>query len=184
MDTPIAIAALNGASRARASAEAREVEAMLWFRDSEFARTANVEPAMRRQVERASVALMIGEATGLSESQVQLRISAAETVRDHALLVWHAFGTGRIDLARVRDIAHTIDQLHRPESVDRLDRPRRHLRHRRTLPPSCGSGCAGSCNGSRATSRPNAPTGPPRPARHGQPCRGRHGVAERVPAVP
>jgi hypothetical protein len=122
MDTSTPTDALSCATRERARAEARETETMLWFRDSEIARTASVEPPMRRQIERAAVPMAIGEATGLSEGQVQLRLSAAATVRERAPLAWAAFGDGRIDLARVRDIAHTIDQLHRAESVERLDR--------------------------------------------------------------
>ena len=112
---------LTGATRDRARAEAREVEAMLDYRDAEMTRTVAVEPAMRRQVERAAIALTIGEATGLSEGQVQLRLSAADTVRDHSMMTWHAFRDGRIDLTRMRDIAHTIDTLQRAESIHRLD---------------------------------------------------------------
>jgi hypothetical protein len=113
---------LTDVTRERARAEAREVAAMLAFRDAEMARTASVEPVMRRQVERSAIALSIGEATGFSEGQVQLRLSAATTVREHTPTVWAAFGAGLVDWGRVRDIAHTVDQLHRPESVERLDR--------------------------------------------------------------
>lgn len=95
---------------------------MLRWRADEVARTADVEPAMRRQAERAAIPLAIGEATGLSESQVHLRLLAADTVRDQAEQVWEAFTDGRIDFSRVRDIAHTIDQLERPESIARLDK--------------------------------------------------------------
>lgn len=122
MDTSTAADALTSAARERARAEAREIRTMLAYRDREIARTVNVEPPMRRQVERAAIAMTIGEAAGLSEGQVHQRLSAAQTVRDHAPTTWAAFGDGLVDWARVRDIAHTIDQLRRPESVERLDR--------------------------------------------------------------
>ncbi len=76
---------------------------------------------MRRQVERAAIPMTIGEATGFSEGQIHHLLSAASTVRDRAPRVWVAFCEGQIDRARVRDIAHTIDQLQREESVARLD---------------------------------------------------------------
>nr|MCW2729141.1 endonuclease [Aeromicrobium sp.] len=124
MATPTdpALDVLTDVVRERAQAEAREIAAMLGYRDDELARTVTVEPPMRRLVERSAIALAIGEATGFSEAQVQLRLSAAGTVREQAPRVWAAFTDGRLDFSRVRDIAHTIDQLQRPESVERLDR--------------------------------------------------------------
>ncbi len=116
------VESLSDLTRERARGEAREVAAMLAYRDAETARTASVEQPMRRQIERAAVPLAIGEATGLSEGQVMLMLSSAQTVRDQAPQAWAAFTEGRIDRGRVRDIAHTIDQLRRPESVERLDR--------------------------------------------------------------
>ena len=94
---------------------------MLHYRDAEMARTANVEPPMRRLVERSAIAMTIGEAMGLSESQAYARLSIAETLRDRAPRSWDAFRRGEIDLTRVRDIAHTIERLKRPESIERLD---------------------------------------------------------------
>ncbi len=94
---------------------------MLHYRDAEMARTAHVVPAMRRQMERAAIPLTIGEAMGLSEGQVQYRLSAADTVRDQSPTSWQAFVDGRIDLTRVRDIAATIGKLQRAESIHRLD---------------------------------------------------------------
>lgn len=58
---------------------------------------------------------------GLSEGQVQQRLSFADTVRDQSPTTWLAFVDGGIDLARVRDIGRTIDQLKRAESIHRLD---------------------------------------------------------------
>ncbi|MCD9197404.1 HNH endonuclease signature motif containing protein [Aeromicrobium wangtongii] len=113
---------LGDVVRWRAMAEWNELEAMLDYRDAEMARTASVEPPMRRQIERSAICLSIGEATGLSEGQVQGRLSAAGTVREQAPSVWDAFGDGLVDFTRVRDIAATIDQLKRAESVTRLDR--------------------------------------------------------------
>jgi hypothetical protein len=108
--------------RERARAEAREVVAMLDYRDAELARIAASDASpMRRHVERGSVALTIGEAAGMSEGQVQYRLSFADTVRDQSPTTWAAFQDGRIDLARVREIGSTIDRLERAESVHRLD---------------------------------------------------------------
>jgi hypothetical protein len=118
----VSLDALAGVSRECARAEFRLVTAMLDYRDAEMARTAVIESPMRRQVERAAIALTIGEAIGLSESQVQLRLSFADTVRDQSPICWQAFADGLIDLGRVREIGHTIDQLQRAESVHRLDR--------------------------------------------------------------
>ncbi|WP_369797575.1 DUF222 domain-containing protein [Aeromicrobium sp. Root472D3] len=108
--------------RERARAEAREVVAMLHFRDVESDRIDNSgESPMRQLVERAAIALAIGEAMGFSEGQVQHRLSFADTVRDQSPTSWEAFVEGRVDLARVREIGHAIDQLKRTESVHRLD---------------------------------------------------------------
>jgi hypothetical protein len=114
---------LTDVARERARAEAREVVAMLDFRDRELERiAAEVESPMKRLVERGAVALAIGEAMGFSEGQVQHRLSFADTVRDQSPTTWGAFEQGRIDLARVREIGHTIGQLKRVDSVHRLDR--------------------------------------------------------------
>jgi hypothetical protein len=113
---------LTDVVRERARAEAREVVAMLDFRDREMERIASVESPMRRLHERGAIALAIGEASGLSEGQVQNRLSFADTVRDQSPITWSAFVQGRVDLIRVREIGHAIDQLKRAESVHRLDR--------------------------------------------------------------
>ena len=113
---------LTDVARERARAEAREVVAMLDFRDLELERIALVESPMKRLVERGAVALAIGEAMGFSEGQVQVRLSFADTVRDQSPTTWAAFVEGRVDLARIREIGHTIGQLKRTESVHRLDR--------------------------------------------------------------
>jgi hypothetical protein len=113
--------ALSDVVRWRARAEAYELEAMLEYRDAEYARTADVEPALKRKIERSAIAMTIAESTHLSEGQVFLRLSTADTVRDKTPSVWDAFGDGLIDFARVRDIAAAVDQLQREESVFRLD---------------------------------------------------------------
>jgi len=114
---------LTDVVRERARAEAREVVAMLSFRDAELDRiAASTDSPMKQHVERGSVALTIGEASGMSEGQVLYRLSFSDTVRDQSPTTWEAFVDGRIDLARVREIGHTIDQLKRAESVHRLDR--------------------------------------------------------------
>ena len=113
---------LGDVARERACAEAREVVAMLDFRDRELVRIAREESPMRRLVERGAIALCIGEALGLSEGQVQLRLSQADRVRDQSPVTWLAFMRGRVDWARVREIAHTLGELKRADSVHRLDR--------------------------------------------------------------
>ena len=113
---------LTDASVWRARAEAHEIAMMLEYRDDEMARTAHLEPPMLRQNERSAIAMAIGEATGLSEGQVQGKLSAADTVRDQSPITWDAFVSGRIDFTRVRDIAATIDKLKRADSIHRLDR--------------------------------------------------------------
>ena len=114
---------LTDVARQRARGEFRELAAMLEFRDLELERIeAEVESPMRRFVERGAIALAIGEAMGFSEGQVQYRLSFADSVRDQSPTTWAAFGEGRVDLARVREIGQTIGQLKRADSVQRLDR--------------------------------------------------------------
>jgi hypothetical protein len=114
---------LTDVAREQSRAEARAVNAMLEFRDRELGRIeAEVESPIKRFNERSAIPLAIGEAMGFSEGQVQHRLSFADTVRDHSPTTWAAFGEGRVDLARVREIGHTIGQLKRAESVHRLDR--------------------------------------------------------------
>jgi len=121
LSVAVATDVLTDVARERARAEAREVTVMLQFHDEQMARTAHVEPPMRRLVERAAIPLTIGEAMGLSEGQVQQRLTFASTARDQSPTTWEAFCDGRIDLVRVRDIARTIDQLERADSVHLLD---------------------------------------------------------------
>ena len=124
MATPTAdpIVVLTDVARRRALAEARETVAMLDYRDREMARLELDESPMRRLAGRGAIALTIAEAIGLSEGQVAYRLSQADTVRDQSPITWRAFVDGRIDLARMREIAHTIGQLKRADSVHRLDR--------------------------------------------------------------
>jgi hypothetical protein len=125
MDTSVvaSLDVLTDVVRERARGEFRELAAMLEFRDREVERIdAEVESPMKRFAERGAIALEIAEAMGFSEGQVQYRLSFADTVRDHSPATWAAFGEGRVDLARVREIGHTIGQLKRAESVHRLDR--------------------------------------------------------------
>jgi hypothetical protein len=114
--------ALSDVVRWQARAEFFAIEMMLEYRDAEVARTAHVEPTLRRKIERSAIALTIGESMRLSEGQVFSRLSAADTVREKTPTVWDAFGDGLVDFARVRDIASAVDQLKREESVFRLDR--------------------------------------------------------------
>ncbi|MFC5677261.1 HNH endonuclease signature motif containing protein [Aeromicrobium endophyticum] len=119
----VATEVLTDLVRERARAETREVVAMLDYRDAELERiAASDESPMKKHNERGSVALTIAGASATSEGQVQYRLSFAGTVRDQSPTTWGAFLDGRIDLARVREIGSTIDQLKRAESVHRLDR--------------------------------------------------------------
>jgi hypothetical protein len=113
--------ALSDVVRWRARAEAYELEAMLDYRDAEYARTADVQPTLKRKIERSAIVMTIAEATRLSETQVYSRLSTADTLREKTPAVWDAFGDGLIDFARVRDIAAAADQLQREESIFRLD---------------------------------------------------------------
>ena len=143
MATSTATSILTDAARARARAEAVETLAMRGYRDAEMARTAHVEPPMRRLVERSAIALTIGEAMGLSEGQVQHRLSVADTLRDQSPTTWDAFLDGRIDLGRAREIAHTVKQLKRVSDrrcpVPRIRRPvlPRHPQHRPVFSSQC-----------------------------------------------
>ncbi|MCD9196708.1 HNH endonuclease signature motif containing protein [Aeromicrobium wangtongii] len=112
---------LSHAVRWQSMAEARTVEAMIDYRDAEMARTALIESSLRRKIERSAIALTIGEATGMSEAQVQLRLSIADRVRAKTPQVWDAFIDGRLDFSRVRDISAAIEKLRRDESIARLD---------------------------------------------------------------
>ncbi|MRK02015.1 DUF222 domain-containing protein [Aeromicrobium sp. S22] len=113
--------ALSDAVRRQALAEAHTIQTMLDYRDAEMARTAQIESSLRRKIERSAIALTIGEATGMSEAQIHLRLSIADRVREKTPLVWEAFVDGLIDFSRVRDISATIEKLHRPESIARLE---------------------------------------------------------------
>jgi hypothetical protein len=113
--------ALSDVVRWRARAEAYELETMLDYRDAEYAKTADVEPTLRRRIERSAIVMTIAENTHMSEGQVFLRLSTADTVQGKTPAVWDAFGDGLIDFARVRDIAAAVDQLQREESIFRLD---------------------------------------------------------------
>ena len=107
--------------RLRARAEADEYRTMLAFHDAECAKAEAAESPLRRQVEKGMVPHTIGQAMGLSEGQVQNRVTMAKRVREEAPQTWLAFMDGRIDAARVREISQTIDRLQREESIIRLD---------------------------------------------------------------
>ena len=106
---------------ARARAEAREVDAMIRYRDTEHARIDQQESPLRRQLDKSAIPLEIGQAMGFSEAQVQHRLAMADRIRERAPRTWLAFRGGRIDLARLREISATLDTLERSESWLRLD---------------------------------------------------------------
>ncbi|MRJ77529.1 DUF222 domain-containing protein [Aeromicrobium sp. SMF47] len=112
---------LSDVVRWQARAEAYAIGRMVDYRDAEMARTALIESSLRRKIERSAIALTIGEATGMSEAQIHLRLSIADRVREKTPLVWEAFVDGLIDFNRVRDISATIEKLHRDESIARLE---------------------------------------------------------------
>ena len=116
-------ASLASVVRSRAQAEAVEWAAELDYyeaRESQIMRSANPR-VFERQAELSMIAAEIGRSAGLSEAQVSHRVAAARRVRDHAPTVWQAFAEGRVDAARVREIAGAVDKLHRPGSIARLD---------------------------------------------------------------
>ena len=119
--TDAAAGLLTDLARERARAEARETEAMLRFRDAEMARTEEVRPVLRRQIERAAITLEIGQAMGLTEGQVHFRLSSAARVREHTPQTWMAFRAGRINEPRIREISLAINALQRSDSLIRLD---------------------------------------------------------------
>ena len=94
---------------------------MLAFHDAECAKADQVESSLRGQVEKGMVPLTIGQAMGLSEGQARMRVSIAQRVRTQTPQVWLAFGDGRVDAARVREISQTIERLKRDDSIIRLD---------------------------------------------------------------
>ncbi|QGG41365.1 HNH endonuclease signature motif containing protein [Aeromicrobium yanjiei] len=112
---------LSDVVRWQARAEAYAIGRMVDYRDAEMARTALIESSLRRKIERSAIALTIGEATGMSEAQIHLRLSVADRVREKTPLVWASFVDGLIDFNRVRDISATIEKLHRDESIARLE---------------------------------------------------------------
>src|SRR5690554_4143285 len=115
------IAGISGADRVRARAEAVLWSQMLAYRDRAVARSLGQDSVMRRWVEHTAVPMEIGQAAGLSETQVMLMLCAADRVREHTPGVWAAFEQGRVDASRVRAIATTINQLHRADSYTMLD---------------------------------------------------------------
>jgi hypothetical protein len=119
--TALAEADLANAARMRARAEAAEYSAILAYHEAECAKADDVDSPLRRQVEKSMIPLTIGQAMGLSEGQVQFRIAIAQRVRSRSPQVWLAFGDGRVDAARVREISQAIERLQREESVIRLD---------------------------------------------------------------
>jgi hypothetical protein len=94
---------------------------MIAYRDSELSRIAVLERPLQRQLETAAIGLDIGQAMGLSETQVYGRLATADRVREHTPRVWLAFRDGIIDQARVREISSTVEVLQREESYVRLD---------------------------------------------------------------
>ena len=113
---------LSVVARARARAEHAEWAALLDHHETEVARIeASGVTALRALVERSAIALDVGQATGLSEGQVVSRVAAARLLHDAAPTAWTAFGEGRLDAARAREVVGALQRLERPESRARLD---------------------------------------------------------------
>lgn len=111
---------LTSLAHARARAEAAEWAAMARFRDHEFTRTAATACPRRRAVERSTIALEIGQATCLSETQVRNRLAVIDTVNERVPRVWAAFSNGVISAPQVTEISRAASQLERPTSWARL----------------------------------------------------------------
>ncbi len=121
VDDELEAGRLTELARMRARAEAREAEAMIRYRNLELDRIAGLERPLQRQLEKGSIAMDIGQAMGLSESQVWGRLATADRVREHTPRVWLAFRDGSIDFSRVWEISSTVDVLEREDSYIRLD---------------------------------------------------------------
>lgn len=114
---------LADVTRARAKAE--------WLEWSTFVELADAEEAAvrsggstgpLRQAELSFIPTDMARTVHWSDGQVCHRVAQARRVRDKSPLVWSAFAEGRVDGAKVREIAAAIDRLERPESIERLDR--------------------------------------------------------------
>ncbi len=113
---------LRRLARDRAAAEQAELAGMVAFRDAEVARIAASDAtSMRKLIERSAIALEIGQAVGLSEGQVFMRLAIADRVIEHAPRVWLAFRAGAVDFARVREVSTAVERLQRDESRQELD---------------------------------------------------------------
>ncbi|MGA8851317.1 MAG: DUF222 domain-containing protein [Aeromicrobium sp.] len=112
---------LTAAAQTCAAAEHAVWAEMLAYSDRLAAEYSATPEYFKRQAQLRSIALEIAVAMRLSEGQVHRRLSCAETVRDQAPTVWAAFAAGSVDAYRITMIADSIDKLHRPASVARLD---------------------------------------------------------------
>ncbi len=114
-------ARLTELGRVRARAEAAEDAQMLAMARQMRADAAKAESPMRRQVELSVIPLTLGQAMGLSETQLMNRLAAVERVHDQLPDTWTAYTSGSIDAARVREIGRISSRLERDESFERLD---------------------------------------------------------------
>jgi len=118
---PTSVEVLERLERMRAMAEAEAWAGMLRFADEQNAAIDREPLPMGRLIARSGVAGDIGQAMGLSETQVKNRMHAARTVKLRSPRTWQAFQLGMIDGVRVNDIASAINKLQEPESVTLLD---------------------------------------------------------------
>lgn len=115
-------ASLVDVARARARAEWREWSAVLAaYEAEENAARAGGSEGMRLQVELSFIPHDLARQLHWSDAQLSHRVAQARRVRDNTARVWHAFSDGRLNEAKVREIAGALLRLQRPESIERLD---------------------------------------------------------------
>jgi hypothetical protein len=113
---------LAEATRARARAEWVEWSTIAALADGEEAAVrSGGSSGPLRQAELSFIPTDLALTLHWSESQVCHRVAQARRVRDETPQVWTAFAEGRVDGAKVREIAGAVDRLERPASIERLD---------------------------------------------------------------
>lgn len=114
-------AVLAESTRALARAEWVQWNEILTLADRLHAEVDTEDEYFRRMAWRSAIPLTIGQIVGLSERQVSSRVAVAERIRTHAPNTWAAFGDGRVDSPRVREISRAVETLKQPASHARLD---------------------------------------------------------------
>ena len=120
-DNAITVDALAAARRAANVAEARMCALMVDYETQERETSTHQTTSMGALVARSLIPTEVGQAMGWSAQQATLRLHTCRTARSRTPFVWSAFGAGDIDYAAVQAVVTTVQKLHHPESVTRLD---------------------------------------------------------------